>query len=55
MYGHLKIKHQITTGNAVDIINTANQENLARELISAFNLRKETLNDINKHQNDGTL
>ena len=49
-YDHLKIKPQITTGNAVDIANTANQENLARYIISAFNLRKETLNDTNKHQ-----
>ena len=34
-YDHLKIKHEITTGNAVDIINTASQENLARYLINA--------------------
>ena len=53
-YDHLKIKYQITTSNTVNIINTANQENLARYL-SAFNLRKETLNDTNKHQNDDTL
>ena len=54
-YDHLKIEYQITTGNTVDIINTANQENLARYLISALNLSKETLNDTNKHQNDDTL
>ena len=49
-YDHLKIKHQITTSNASDIINTANQENLAKYLISAFNLRQETLTDVNKKQ-----
>ena len=54
-YDHLKIKYQITTDNTVNIINTANQENLACYLISAFNLRKETLNNTNKHQNDDKL
>ena len=49
-YDHLKIKHQITTSNASEFINTANQENLAKYLISAFNLRQETLTDVNKKQ-----
>ena len=42
-YDDLRTKYQITSGNAVDIMNSTNQENLALFLVDAFNLRKETL------------
>ena len=44
-YEHLKTKHQISTDNAADLMNGTDQENLAQYLISAFNLRKKTLDD----------
>ena len=47
-YEHLKTRYQITTDDAVDLMNTANQEELAHYLICAFNLRKGTLEDNNK-------
>ena len=48
-YKNLKTKHQISIDNAAELMNCTNQENLAQYLISAFNLRKETL-DSDKQQ-----
>ena len=45
LYGNLKTRYQITSGNAVDIMNIRDQRNLAQYLICAFNLRKEILDE----------
>ena len=45
-YDELRTKYQINSGNAVDIMNSTNQENLALFLVDAFNMRKETLQTI---------
>ena len=40
-YAQLKRKYLITEQNAVDIMNTTDQGNLAKYLVSAFNLRRD--------------
>ena len=47
-YEHLRMRYLITTDDAVDLMNTANQGDLAHYLICAFNLRKGILEDNNK-------
>ena len=46
-YEQLRSRYQITSG-AIDIMNTTDQTNLAKYLICAFNLRKDTLEENNK-------
>ena len=49
-YKNLKTKYQISNDNAAELMNCTNQENLAQYLISAFNLRKETLDGEKQQQ-----
>ena len=49
-YKNLKTKYQISSDNAAELMNCTNQENLAQYLISAFNLRKETLDGEKQQQ-----
>ena len=47
-YAQQKRKYQIIEQDAVDIMNNTDQNNLAKYLVSAFNLRRDILDDINK-------
>ena len=48
-YGHMKMKYEVSVDSAVDFMIYTNQKNLAQYLISAFNFRKERLEE-NKEQ-----
>ena len=45
IYNNLKTEHNINIDNAVELMNCTDQQNLARYLKDAFNLRKDTLDD----------
>ena len=45
-YTALRSKHGYTDKNHVDIMNDANQDNLSVYLTRAFDLRNETLDEI---------